>query len=167
MHTRHIGQIGLLLAAVALPLIGVSHAATLPGAAKPTIVLTDQDNRKEVTLDPGQKLSIQLSQNPSTGWSWAASDVPDDVLKAAGKPADRSSQVPAVLDAQGKPAVVAPGTPNVRVWNFVATGAKTSSVQQTLRFEYRPWWSADFDTPGKVVFFHVVVRAADSRFNSP
>ncbi|GLQ48222.1 hypothetical protein GCM10007862_32730 [Dyella lipolytica] len=143
--------LGMLLTTAATLLMRTAGAANAPASApSPSFVLTEIDNRREITLNPGQVFSVQLPQTPGTGYTWSMNVVPDTVLKTVGTPVDR---------AEGRPI---PGKPGVRVWTFVATGVDTSAVQQTLRFEYRRWWSSDFDEPGRVIFYHVVVRARNS-----
>lgn len=147
----YIYALGILLTTGATLLMRTAGAANAPTSAPPpSFVLTEIDNRREITLNPGQVFSVQLPQTPGTGYTWSMNVVPDTVLKTMGAPVDR---------VEGKPI---PGKPGVRVWTFVATGTDTSAMQQTLRFEYRRWWSPDFNEPGRVIFYHVVVRARNS-----
>lgn len=144
-----VSVVGLLMACSALTCALASAANAPKREAKPAVVVTEANDRQEVTLDAGQLFCVRLPQNPSTGMSWSMNQVPAGILKPLGEPIDRTSN-------NGTAMVGQPGTTQ---WAFIATGANTSDVQQTLRFEYRQWWSKDFDAPGKVIFFHVVVHA--------
>ncbi|MFC4764271.1 protease inhibitor I42 family protein [Dyella koreensis] len=150
MSTRiKVSIAGLLITCSTLTCALASAADTPKRTAKPAVVVTEANDRQEVTLDAGQLFCVRLPQNPSTGMSWSMNQVPAGILKPLGEPTDHST-------SKGTAMVGQPGTTQ---WAFIATGANTSDVQQTLRFEYRQWWSKDFDAPGKVIFFHVVVHA--------
>jgi predicted secreted protein len=56
-------------------------------AAGPDIVITEQDNGKDVTLHGDQRLIIKLSAQPSTGYGWSALMTPDSFLAFATQPA--------------------------------------------------------------------------------
>lgn len=157
MSTRiKVSIAGLLMTCAALTCTLASAAEVPKRTAKP-VVVTEANDRQEVTLDAGQLFCVRLPQNPSTGMSWSMNQVPADILKPLGQPTDR-------MDNKGK---AIPGQPGTTEWAFIATGAGTHDVQQTLRFEYRPWWSKDFDAPGKVVFYHVVVHAIQAKTSNP
>ena len=56
-------------------------------AAGPDVVVTEQDNGKDVTLHGDQRLIIKLSSQPSTGYGWSALMTPDSFLAFATPPA--------------------------------------------------------------------------------
>ncbi len=45
--------------------------ATHPKSAPSTVIVTDQDNGKDIELPAGATLVVRLKSNPSTGYSWA------------------------------------------------------------------------------------------------
>ena len=71
-----------LLCAVMVSIMGVPSKAL---SAQPDIVVTEQDNGKDITLHGSQRLIIRL---PSTGpFSWSALMTPDDLLAFTKAPA--------------------------------------------------------------------------------
>jgi predicted secreted protein len=53
----------------------------------PDVVVTEQDNGKDVTLHGDQRLIIKLSSQPGTGYGWSALMTPDSFLAFTKPPA--------------------------------------------------------------------------------
>jgi inhibitor of cysteine peptidase len=93
--------------------------ATLSGQPRPTaaeVTLTDKDNGSKVQLVPGQKLSVSLESNPTTGYSWRANPLDEKVLKQLGEPVFKA-------DTTGLM-----GAPGVEVFEFQAVGPGTTPL---------------------------------------
>jgi predicted secreted protein len=77
-------------------------------AAGPDIVITEQDNGKDVTLHGDQRLIIKLPSQPSTGYSWSALMTPDSFLAfttepaPAPKPKTQDRMAPPMLGGQSE-----------------------------------------------------------------
>jgi len=87
--------------------------ATLNGQPKPSaaeVTLTDKDNGSKVQLVPDQKLSVSLESNPTTGYSWRADPLNEQILKQLGEPTFKA-------DTTGLM-----GAPGVEVFQFQAVG---------------------------------------------
>ncbi|MGC9366734.1 MAG: protease inhibitor I42 family protein [bacterium] len=54
-------------------------------ASSGIMVLSDQNNNSEVTLSSGERIKIELTSNPSTGYQWILSSVDEDVLQQIGE----------------------------------------------------------------------------------
>src|SRR5207249_603298 len=83
-YSRRILAAALVLAAmVALPL------PPAPGEARGvnvTHTITEQENRGEVTLAPGDTLEVRLEANVTTGFSWQVTQNDRKVLQLQGRP---------------------------------------------------------------------------------
>lgn len=49
----------------------VTACASTDTPSNQTLVLTDQDNNKTLKLIVGQRFTVQLKENPTTGYQWA------------------------------------------------------------------------------------------------
>ena len=84
----------VLLAAMTL-LAGCQTGPTLP---KNAVVVTVTDNGKELTLQSGQTLVVELERNPSTGFAWQlVQEVDQGILMSDGTrdwktPEERAAQ---------------------------------------------------------------------------
>lgn len=74
-------------------------SACSPAGGNPT-VLTDADNGKTVELNPGQKLTVILEGNPTTGYTWQVEPGESGPLKQVGEPQFEPSS--SALGAGGK-----------------------------------------------------------------
>ena len=43
-----------------------------------------EETRRDIILQVGEKLSLTLAENPTTGFRWAIAPFPDDVLEKSG-----------------------------------------------------------------------------------
>jgi len=87
------------------------------------MVLTEEDNSKTIQLNSGQKLSITLEGNPTTGYTWEVESPETGPLEQLGEPEFEPSSD--ALGAGGKITL-----------HFQAT----SSGEMLLRLVYhRPW----------------------------
>jgi inhibitor of cysteine peptidase len=50
------------------------------------MVLTEDDNSRSIELDSGQKLSISLEGNPTTGYTWEVESPDSGPLEQLGEP---------------------------------------------------------------------------------
>ncbi len=116
------GTLILLLAA-----LGCAALAGCSGETTGTImVVTEADDGTTVSIAKGQELSVQLPANPSTGYSWVASDTPQ-FLALQGEPTFETGAPDGVVGAGGTQTTV-----------FVATATGTGK----LMMDYvRPWES--------------------------
>jgi inhibitor of cysteine peptidase len=90
--------------------------------------LTDADNGKQISMRPGEILTLTLESNPTTGYSWQVMELDRAVLTQEGDPEYKQSS-----GAEGL--VGAGGTETFR---FKAVG----SSETTLELGYmRPWES--------------------------
>jgi predicted secreted protein len=97
------------------------------------IIVTAEDNGKEIRVPAAGTLIVRLDSNRSTGYSWSIVDTPDSLLVMIGQ-----SYQPAHVE----PGFVGGG--GVDELNFViAEGAPTDGERaEWLRMEYSPPWSA-------------------------
>jgi hypothetical protein len=72
-------------------------------AAEPDVVVTEQDNGKDVTLHGDQRLIIKLSSQPSTGYGWSALMTPDSFLAFTTPPAPAPAPQPKTQDRMAPP----------------------------------------------------------------
>jgi inhibitor of cysteine peptidase len=93
----------------------------------------------------GQTLVITLASNPSTGYSWTVSGVPDSAVL---------SQDGDITYAATNPDVVMPGSGGSETVRFTATAAGTT----TIVLDYRRPWETDVP-PVETVTIDVTVTA--------
>lgn len=89
--------------------------------------LTAADNGTTLSLRVGESLSVALSGNASTGYSWSLKHSGAPVLVQSGTAAAEASATGLV------------GAPEVTTWNFTAQQAGDAALQ----FEYRRPWEKD------------------------
>jgi inhibitor of cysteine peptidase len=109
----------LILASLALILI-LATACTSPQSA----TLASADNGSKVVVRVGGQIIIKLNGNPSTGYTWEATDLDATMFKQAGDPVFSSSN----------PGLV--GSGGTLTLTFTTLKAGTSTL--TLAY-HRPW----------------------------
>ena len=98
--------------------------ATHPKSAPSTVIVTDQDNGKDIDLPAGDTLVIRLKSNPSTGYSWAIKDdaAPLRLVKSSTRKNSQASHVA--------------GAPVIQEFRLTAISAGMAPL--TLEYR-RPW----------------------------
>lgn len=91
--------------------------------------LTESDNGKQVTLQPGDTLTVTLESNPTTGYSWQVMELDKAILVQDGDPEYKQSPGSGGLVGAG-------GTETFR---FKAVGSGKTSLELGYM---RPWESA-------------------------
>ena len=120
---------------------GAETPATEPPATdRPSAAATDaagpirldaSANGTTVAVAPGTAIVIALDANPTTGYSWIVTSVPDPASVALDSPPEGAYVATPVGSA-----VV--GSGGVQTWDLRATGAGTTSIQLDYA---RPWES--------------------------
>ncbi|MFZ0914739.1 MAG: protease inhibitor I42 family protein [Candidatus Korobacteraceae bacterium] len=137
----------IAIVALALPLFSlmlVAQPLQSPDAqqknASSVVVITDQDNGKDIDLPAGGTLAIRLNSNPSTGYSWAIKGDPSPLrlVKSSTKKNGQNSHVA--------------GAPITQEFRLRAVSAGMAS----LTLEYRRPWEHDV---APVKTFQVRVKA--------
>ena len=59
-----------------VPAVATPVPAPVTPEAKQMVTFTEKDNGSTVTVAPGQKFTVQLDENPTTGFMWNASTSP-------------------------------------------------------------------------------------------
>jgi inhibitor of cysteine peptidase len=118
MHTLSSRSLTALV--LLLLIIGLAGCQDRADAGS-TVELTAADSGRTITLAPGDRLSITLGSNASTGFRWVLTTEPD----------------PAVVALSGS-RYVAPetelvGAGRTEIWTFQATGEGTTTIE--LRYE--------------------------------
>lgn len=117
-------------------LLGILAAACAIGDVK----LEAGDENSQVELNKGQFLTVSLEGNPTTGFTWEAADLDDQILRQVG-------------EAQFSPDSDLIGAGGTQTLRFEAL----NSGQTTLGLVYhRPW--EDKSDPLKIFSVRVVVR---------
>ena len=136
-----------IVAALALLLFSlmlVAQPPQSPGApqksASSVVIITDEDNGKDIDLPAGDTLVLRLKSNPSTGYSWAIKGDPSPL---------RLVKSPTKKNAQTGHAVGAPVTQEFRL-------TAVSAGMASLSLEYRRPWEYNV-APAKT--FNVKVNA--------
>jgi inhibitor of cysteine peptidase len=65
--------------------------ALFSGCGTNGISLTDADNGKQITLQPGDTLTVTLESNPTTGYGWQVMELDQTVLVQDGDPEYKAS----------------------------------------------------------------------------
>lgn len=116
-----------------------------PGAGTVDKTVTNADNGSQVNLKVGDTLSVQLTSNPSTGFSWQVVSTDDKVLQAVGEP---QFSLPAGSTAR-------PGAPGTQTFTLNAVG----KGQTALTLVYvRPWEKNVTPTPPNTFTVQVTVE---------
>jgi inhibitor of cysteine peptidase len=130
---RSLALLPFLAVALAACAGGSGGASPQPsGSAVPeTVHLDGSANGTTVAVDPSTPIAISLASNPTTGYSWLVTSVPDPAILAADSPIDGVY----VADAMASGVV---GSGGMQTWGFHAATAGTT----TFTAEYaRPWES--------------------------
>jgi len=106
-------------------------------------VLTDKDNKQEITLAAGSPFTVKLQVKPGTGYFYEVMKYDEKVLTVAKKP---------YLE-QGKNL---PGATELQVFEFIAAGPGKT----TLVLHYLPPRPQQNEKPEKVYQLEVVVQPA-------
>jgi inhibitor of cysteine peptidase len=137
-----------IVAALALLLFSlmlVAQQPQSPGAQQKggssVVVITDQDNGKDVDLPAGDTLVIRLKSNPSTGYRWAIKGDPSPLRLVKGstkKNGQNSHAVGAPVTQEFRLKVASAGMASLtleyrRPWELAAGPAKTFSVKVNAR----------------------------------
>ena len=121
----------IAIVALALPLFSlmlVAQPLQSPDAqqknASSVVVITDQDNGKDIDLPAGGTLVLRLTSNPSTGYSWAIKGDPSPLklVKSSTKKTGQNGH--------------AVGAPVTQEFRLTAVSAGMASL--TLEYR-RPW----------------------------
>jgi predicted secreted protein len=117
-------SVGALVAVLAV----VVMAAISGCSEQATPILGAEDGGREITLQKGQILTIELEGNPTTGYSWEAVESEGAILQQVGEPEFEPES-----DLLG-----ASGTQTLR-FEAVETG------QMELKLVYRRSWETDVE----------------------
>lgn len=130
----------LLLFVLMLAAQPLQSPGTAQKKASPVVVITDQDNGKDIDLPAGDTLIVRLKSNPSTGYRWAikGDPLPLKLVKSSTKKTNQTSH-----------AAGAPATQEFRLTSVSAGIA-------TFTLEYRRPWEY---TAGPARTFNVRVNA--------
>ncbi len=109
------------------------------GPAK-EVKLDAGDDGSQVELTAGQTLIVSLKGNPTTGYTWEAAELDEQVLRQ-------------VEEAEFKPESDAIGSGGVQTLRFETV----NSGQTTLKLVYRRPWEEDVE-PAETFSVQVVVR---------
>jgi inhibitor of cysteine peptidase len=120
--SKSVSVLALTLCALCLPAFAQQTTeAKSTGAAK---VYTEKDSGKKVELDCGALFDVQLSGNPTTGYSWT-------VAELSGKAVEKVGDVKYTAEATNR--VGSGGT-------FLAHFKAAAAGKSTLKMAYaRPW----------------------------
>jgi inhibitor of cysteine peptidase len=125
---------------IALLLVAVVLASVSGCAAKTALALDAKDNGRQIELQKGQTLVINLEGNPSTGYTWEPVDLEGAIIRQVGEPEfNPESEL-----------VGAPGTQTLR---FEALKAG----QMDLKLVYHRPWEEGVE-PLETFTIHVTVR---------
>ena len=138
----------VILAVLAMPLFSlmlVAQPPQSPGAqqksASSAVVITDQDNGKDIDLPAGGTLVVRLKSNPSTGYRWAIKGDPSPLrlVKSSTKRTGQTSHVVgAPVTQEFRLKVASAGMASLtleysRPWEYTAAPAKTFAVKVNAR----------------------------------
>ena len=103
-------------------------------------VLTKADNDRQISVNPGDGITLTLESNPTTGYSWQVMEIDNSVLAQIGEPEYKS-------DGRN-----IPGAGGTEIFRFEAIGiGKTTLVLAYMR----PWESVP---PIEIFTIQVVVQ---------
>ena len=139
MPVRPLALVGL---AALTGLAALAGCASSP-ASLPAVALSGADQGREVTLAVGQRVTVTLDANPTTGYGWALADSVGGALARDG--------VSVYTQAPAEPGVVGVGGEDV--WTFRAVRAGRGR----LRLEYGRSFEPD-EPPVETFEVPVVVR---------
>ena len=125
--------------------VALSFAVPLSHAAGTTpIILSEAQNGKSTTVSKDTTFTVQLSGNPTTGYSWSLFKLSGNSLKSNGKITYTATPV--------KPGIVGSGGTFTAPFKAVAAGKSTITMQYARPWEHVP--------PVKIFTVTVVVTAA-------
>ncbi|MBN1453561.1 MAG: protease inhibitor I42 family protein [Anaerolineales bacterium] len=102
--------------------------ALFSGCGTNGVNLTEADNGRQITVRPGDIVTLKLASNPTTGYSWQVMEIDNTILVQDGDPEYKQSP--------GSEGLV--GTGGAETFRFKAVGAG----ETTLSLGYmRPWES--------------------------
>ncbi len=109
--------------------------------ASSVVVITDQDNGKDIDLPAGDTLVVRLKSNPSTGYTWAIKRGPSilRLLKTSTKKTGQTAHgMGAPVIQEFRLTAMSAGLSALileyrRAWEYTAGPAKTFSVQVNAR----------------------------------
>jgi inhibitor of cysteine peptidase len=133
-------KILITVIAVILLLAALSASVYFVTGASRTVVVSEADAGKTITLDAGQRLEVRLPGNQTTGFSWIPGDVDSAILAAQGE-----AEYAASSDLLG-----ASGT---FIFRYEAAGEGT----QELSYAYLKPWESDV-APEQVFAVTIVVK---------
>jgi inhibitor of cysteine peptidase len=90
--------------------------------------VTDADNGKQITIQPGQVVTVTLESNPTTGYSWQVMEIDNAILVQEGDPEYKQ--------ASGTGGLVGAGGTETFRFKAIAAGETTLSLGYA-----RPWES--------------------------
>ena len=123
----------------------VAQQPQSPGAqqkgAPSVVIITDQDNGKDIDLPAGDTLVIRLKSNPSTGYRWAIKGDPSPLrlVKSSTKKTGQTGHavgVPVTQEFRLKVASAGMASLTLeysRPWEYTAAPAKTLAVKVNAR----------------------------------
>lgn len=117
---------------------------SMPAESTVDKMLTNADNKSDVTLKVGDTLTVALNSNPSTGYSWKLGADDGTVLAAVGEPQ---------FSLGNKTPVPGAGGTETFTFNAVAKGTMTLTLSYV-----RPWETTVTPTPDDVWSVEVTVE---------
>ena len=105
--------------------------------------LTEGDAGKNLILRQGDQLTVTLSTNPTTGYSWGVVDRSQGLLKQVGESR--------VVQSSHRPGMV--GVGGRQVWTFLAV----ATGKTTLGFSYARSWERGV-APVRMIGWPVTIR---------
>jgi len=114
--------------------------AFVASCTKP-VYLTGTDDSRTVTLTKGQRVTISLEANPTTGYQWELAECDSSILAPQGEPKYTAPRTPPI------------GSGGQESWRFRAM----AKGKTELRLVYRRSWE-DKSEPGRTFAATVVVR---------
>ena len=141
MRISVVGSAGFLLFSLML----VAQPPQSPGAQQKSspsqIIITDQDNGKDIELPAGGSLVVRLNSNPSTGYSWAIKGDPSPlrlVKSSTKKNSQTGHAVGAPVTQQFRLTAVSAGMASLtleyhRPWEYNVAPARTFKVRVNAR----------------------------------
>ena len=108
---------------VAVLLLVLISAAGCGSTAKAEVKLGANDNGRQIELKKGQPLVITLEGNPTTGYTWAAVELDEQILRQTG-------------EVEFNPESDLVGAPGVQTLRFEAVAAGQTDLKLVY---HRPW----------------------------
>ena len=136
-----VGALFLVAALLSAETPQAANSASANKAATSSVIVTDQDNGKDVELASNQTLIVKLASNPSTGYNWAVlgDPAPLKLQKTSYRKNSKSSQVVGAPGAQSfQFSAASAGIANLnlayrRSWEYNSPPAKSFSLRVNVR----------------------------------